>query len=85
MTMSDAKTGSAWLHRARGRNDSIENGQPEGFINCPLSSGIVDLADLPTYHHLNGRGSASVETLVSLIGIRSNDDALAIYSQTVFL
>jgi hypothetical protein len=65
------------LQRAYGGKNSLENGQPEEFINGPLKSGIACFADLPTHHHLNGCGPASIETLVSLIGVRSNDDAFA--------
>jgi hypothetical protein len=75
--MSDAKTGSSSFQRARGEKDSIENRQPEAFINGSLKSGIACFADSPTHHPLNGCGSALIETLVSLIGMRSNDDAFA--------
>jgi hypothetical protein len=74
--MGDAKTRPSWSQRARGEKDSIENGQPEEFINGLLKSGIACFADWPMHHHLNGCGSASIETLLNLIGIRSNDDAL---------
>jgi hypothetical protein len=77
MAMRDEKTGSSWPQRVRGGQDLIENGQPEEFINSSLKSGIARFADSPTYHHLNGCGSASIETLMSLIGIRSDDDELA--------
>jgi hypothetical protein len=46
--MRDAKTGSSWSQRARGGKDSIENGQPEEFIDGSLKSGIACFADSPT-------------------------------------
>jgi hypothetical protein len=78
--MRDAKTGSSWSQRACGGKDSIEYGQPEELIKGPLKSGIACFADSPRDHHLNGCESASIKTLVSLIGRGSNDNMLAILS-----
>jgi hypothetical protein len=85
IAMRNAKTWSSWSNRARGRKDSIGNGQLGESIDGPLKSGIDCFADSPMHHHLNGSGPVSIETLVSFIGICSNDDALANKSALVIL